>query len=51
MNWIFVTTRNKMETTALEISLYKDNGVTKIGESDISDDGTTFTRGEFGAAD
>jgi len=51
INYIYEAWRNKTETTASEIALYKDDGTTKLAESDISDDGTTFTKGEWGAAD
>jgi hypothetical protein len=34
-----------------EIVVYKDDGATKLVESDISDDGALFTKGEFGAPD
>jgi len=51
INWLYEAWRNKTETTASEIALYKDDGSTKACESTISDDGTTFSKGEFGAAD
>ena len=53
VNWIYVLARNKMITnkTNSEIEVYKDDSSTKFAESDISDDGTLFTRGKFGAVD
>ena len=55
INYIFEYWRNTMTTTSSgatgEIALMKDDGVTKFTESNIGDDGTTFTRGEFGAVD
>ncbi len=43
--------RNKIETTATKIHVYDDAGTNKDQTSTISDDATTFTRGEFGAGD
>jgi hypothetical protein len=53
INYLYEAWRNKTVTdkTNSEIVLYKDNGSTKLIESDISDDGTLFTRSEWGAAD
>lgn len=51
INYLYEAWRNKTETTSSEIAVYKDDGSTKLCESDISDDGTTFTKGEYGAAD
>ena len=53
INWLYVLARNKMITnkTNSEIEVYKDNSSTKFAESDISDNGTLFTRGKFGAVD
>ena len=53
INWIYEICRNKVVTdkTNNEIIVYKDNSTTKLAESDISDDGTLFTRGKFGVAD
>lgn len=51
INYLYEAWRNKTESTSLEISIYKDDGTTKLVESDISDDGTTFTRGKMGAED
>lgn len=51
INYLYEAWRNKCTTTASEIAHFKDDGSTALCESDISDDGTTFTRGEMGAAD
>lgn len=55
LNWLYEAWRNKtmVVTTggATEIHLFKDDGSTKVCESDISDDGTDFTKGEYGAVD
>jgi len=51
INYLYEAWRNKMTTSSSEIAIYKDDGTTKLVESDISDDGSTFTKGEYGAAD
>lgn len=53
INWMYCLSRNKTVTdgTNSEIVVYKDDGTTKLAESDISDDGTDFTKGEMGAPD
>ena len=51
INWLYSAFRNKTETTADEIALFKDDASTKLAESTISDDGTTFSKGEWRAAD
>lgn len=51
LNYLYEAWRNKTITTATEIELYMDNASTKLTESDISDDGTSFTKGEWGAVD
>lgn len=45
--WLVALSRNKLTTTATTTLLKADDGTTTIGTSTISDDGTTFTRGEF----
>ncbi len=49
LNYLYEVLRNKTETTATEIAIYKDNGSTKLMESTISDNGTTFSKGEYRA--
>jgi len=53
INYLYEYWRNKVVTdkTNSEIVVYKNDGSTKLIESNISDDGTLFTKGEFGAAD
>lgn len=53
INYLYEAWRNKTVTdgTNSEVVIYKDDGNTKLVESDISDDGTDFTRGEMGAPD
>jgi hypothetical protein len=47
--YLYKFLRNKVETTATKIHVYDDAGTNKDQTSTISDNGTTFTRGEFGA--
>lgn len=47
LNWIFTVARNKVEQTATTSTLRKDDGTTSLATSTVSDDGTTFTRGEW----
>ena len=48
INYIYKFLRNKITTTSSQISIYDDAGTTVDQKSTISDDATTFTRGEFG---
>lgn len=45
--WLAALARNKIEQTATTQTLMADDGSTAIATSTVSDDGTTFTRGEF----
>lgn len=47
VDWLYKFLRNKVTTTSSQISVYDDAGTTVDHKSTISDDGTTFTRGEF----
>lgn len=47
LSWLLALARNKITTTATTTLVKADDGSTTIGTSTISDDGTTFTRGEF----
>lgn len=49
INCIYKFLRNKITTTSTQISVYDDAGTTIDHKSTISDDATTFTRGEFGS--
>lgn len=53
INYLYEAWRNKTMTNSAnnEVELYKDDDVTKLCESDISDDGTRFTKGKYGASD
>ncbi len=51
VDYLYKFMRNKIETTATRIHVYDDAGTNKDHTSVISDDGTTFTRGEFAAGD
>jgi hypothetical protein len=47
INWLFTKHRNKLTQTATTETVFKDNGSTTLATSTKSDDGTTFTRGEY----
>ena len=49
INYIYKFLRNKVTTTATTVSVYDDAGTTVDQKSTISDDATTFTRGEYGS--
>lgn len=51
LDYLYKFLRNKIETTATRIHVYDDAGANKDHTSVISDDGATFTRGEFAAGD
>lgn len=46
MQWLFQKIRNEETTTATAATISKDDG-TAIGTSTLTDDGTTFTKGEY----
>lgn len=46
--YLYFKMRNKQETTSSEDAIYDDAGTTKLFKSAISDDGTTFTKQEYG---
>jgi len=48
VSYLYFYFRNKTETTATEHAVYDNAGTTKLVKSTISDDSTTFTKGEFG---
>ncbi len=48
INYLYKFLRNKVTTTSTTVSVYDDAGTTVDQKSTISDDGTTFTRGEYG---
>ncbi len=47
LSWLLTLSRNKITQTSTNQVLKADNGSTTIATSPVSDDGTTFTRGEF----
>lgn len=47
LDYLYKFMRNKIENDGTTISVYADNGSTVDHKSTVSDDGTTFTRGEF----
>lgn len=47
LSWLLTLSRNTILQTATTQTLKADNTTTTIAASTISDDGTTFTRGEF----
>ncbi|TFG49043.1 MAG: hypothetical protein E4H40_03625 [Candidatus Brocadiia bacterium] len=51
LNYLYELVRNRTETTSSKISIYKDDGLTKLMSADISDDGTTCIRTEYDCED
>ncbi|KPL25595.1 MAG: hypothetical protein AMJ75_00355 [Phycisphaerae bacterium SM1_79] len=55
INYLYEAWRNKTVTSGSagdsEIHLYKNGGAVKLCEAPIADDGTSFTKGEYEAAD
>jgi hypothetical protein len=47
LSFLFMGLRNKRETTATTDIIRKDDASTAAGTSTISDNGTTFTKGEY----
>lgn len=47
VNFLFCLSRNAITQTATTSSLKRDDATTNIGTSTVSDDGTTFSRGEW----
>jgi len=47
MAYLYFKLRNKTETTATGDAVYDDAGTTKLIKSVLSDNGTTFTKGEY----
>ncbi len=45
--WLAILARNKITQTATVQIVKADDGTTTVGTSNVSDDGTTATRGEF----
>jgi hypothetical protein len=47
LTWVFELSRNKVTQTATTQIVMRDDATTTLGTSTVSDDGTTFSRGEF----
>lgn len=47
LRWLFALSRNKLTQTSTATTLRNDADSATIGASTVSDNGTTFTRGEF----
>ena len=48
LGYIFKFARNKLTATSTTVSIFADDAATVDQKSTVSDDGTTFTRGEIG---
>ena len=46
IGYLYKAWRNRTTQTATEYALYNDDATTKAQEADVSDNGTTFERGE-----
>lgn len=46
LTWVFMWLRNKSTETATQRKLYADNESTVVSTEGVTDDGTTFTKGE-----
>jgi len=49
INYLYEALRNKVTTTSTEMAIYKDDGTTKAIKAVLADDGSTFTKNEFGS--
>jgi hypothetical protein len=47
LNWLFQYFRNRRTVTASTETIYKENASTSLGTASISDNGTTFDKGEM----
>jgi hypothetical protein len=47
VDYLYKLMRNKLEQTSTELKVYADNGSTVDHKATVSDDGTTYTRGEL----
>ena len=48
INYVYKAFRNKITQTATTLNIYDDAGTTVDQKATVSDDGTTYTRGEIG---
>jgi hypothetical protein len=49
IGYLYKFARNKLEQTATTLSIYDDSGATVDQKATVSDDATTYTRGEIGS--
>lgn len=49
LTWMYKLSRNKTTSTSTLVSVFDDAGTTVDNKATVSDNGTTFTREEFGA--
>ncbi|TXH58377.1 MAG: hypothetical protein E6Q97_02315 [Desulfurellales bacterium] len=47
LQWVYQLMKFKLTQTSTTATAFKDNGSTPLGTSTTSDDGSTFTRGEY----
>lgn len=47
IGWLYLLARNRITQTATTGTVYADDGTTDVAESSVSDDGSTFVRGEW----
>lgn len=47
ITWLFMLARNRVNQTATVGTIYADNATTALSTTTVSDDGTTFERGEW----
>jgi hypothetical protein len=47
LQWVYQLMKFKLTQTATTATTFKDNGSTTLGTSTTTDDGSTFTRGEY----
>ena len=47
ITFLAMLARNKLTQTSTQSKLYADDGTTQVGAATVSDDGTTYTRGEL----
>ena len=47
LNWLFELARNKITQTATTGTVFKDDAATTLATTTVTDNGTTFTRGEY----
>ncbi len=48
ITYLYFKMRNKTETTSAEDAMYDNAGTTKVMKATLADNGTTFTKEEYG---